>query len=244
MERRSSPVKPLLYGLLALGFLRMSRKVREDFPDAPGRVYSWAVLAAGGAVATRPTETARVIDVVTGIDGLGYIVCDELLTGSFLGLYQFTRQETGRWTMLARMLTVAGWVLVPVKVALWAWAKREVRDEDAVDAFYNGYSDQPRALGRMRLVIASSMLYNALLAAAGFLTMPARTTNERTKWRIATSVFTLAAGYASVRLRQVVSSRRGGDPRQGSNLLVPITIASSGAALIGLALSRGGRKAA
>ena len=123
-------------------------------------------------------------------------------------------------------------------MVLWAQAKQEAGGEGDVELFYNGYSDKPAVAGRMRLVVASSMLYNALLAGAGFLTMPARTANERTKWRIATGVFGLASAYAGVRLRQVLSSGRGGDPREGSNLLVPITIASAGAALIALAIRR------
>jgi hypothetical protein len=233
-----SLIKPLVYGLLGLGFVRESRQVRQDFPDEAGEVYSWAVLAAAGAVTTRPTEIARAIDTATGVDGLGYIVCDELLTASFLGLYQFTRQESGTWKGLPRTLATLGWLLIPAKVALWAGAKQEARNGDDVEMFYNGYSDKPAAAGRMRLVVASSMLYNALLAGAGFLTMPARTANERAKWRIATGVFGLASAYAGVRLRQLLSSGRGGDPREGSNLLVPITIASAGAALVGLAIRR------
>jgi hypothetical protein len=218
--------------------------VREDFPDDPGRIYGWATLAAAGAVAARPTAVAQAIDSLSGVDGLGYILCDELLTAAFLGLYQFTRQEAGQWPGVPRALTLIGWSLVPVKLGLWARAKQEARGEEGVQLFYDGYSARPHAVGRMRLVVASSMLYNALLAGTGFLTMPAHSTNERRKWRIATGVFGLAAGYAGIRLRQVLRSERGGDPSEGSDLLVPITIASAGAALVGIALSRKDRRAA
>lgn len=244
MNRTANVIQPLVYEGLALAFVRASRKVREDFPDDPGRIYGLATLAAAGAVATRPTAVAQAIDSLSGVDGLGYILCDELLSAAFLGLYQFTRQEAGQWPGVPRALTTLGWSLVPVKVGLWARAKQEAGGEDGVQLFYDGYSAKPRAAGLMRLVVASSMLYNALLAGTGFLTMPAHSTNERRKWRIATGVFGLAAGYAGIRLRQVLRSERGGDPSEGSDLLVPITIASAGAALVGIALSRKDRQAA
>jgi hypothetical protein len=221
--------------LYAAGFLRTGLKARDQYPGQPGHSYQTALLATAGALATYPTAIDQAVDRVTRVYGLGYLVCDELLSAAMLKLYQFTQEEGGEWEGTS-WLAVIGWLLIPMKVSLWLAAKIATKDD--AQLFYHDYLGRPRIAAYLRGVIAISMLYNSVLASAGYVSLSTRDDARRTKYQICAGVLAASALYAGVRLEQVVETAgpNEGNPRRSNGLLSALILGGSAVALAAVAL--------